>query len=439
MTPGDFLDSIDRRKFLKIVSLTGLAGLVYPPRLLGALGPMDLSKVVIIDDSGATSGWSIDQSVVQNMMDCGIMRLTGLYDVGEAWKSLFAGIDTSSIVAIKVNCINSSCSTHPEVANAVATALGQMLFGGTPFPENNIIIYDRTNWELSSAGYTLNTSTTGVRCFGTNQSGVGYSTENYDVNGISQRLSTIITETADYLVNLSVLKNHSTSGVTICLKNHYGTCNGPGSLHGTYCNPYIPALNALAPIRDKQCVNICDALFGIYSGGPSGNPQFVANTLIMSQDIVAVDCLGREILEDHGCTTTGISGHVDTAAEAPYNLGTNDPGQMDVENISDTSGTDWPGPAGLAGVVLRQNQPNPFADRTRIRFHMSEAKHARLCVYDTAGRRVRSLVDTALSAGWHEVPWDGLNDARMQAAAGVYYCRLETDGYKKAIIMQLVR
>jgi hypothetical protein len=112
---------------------------------------------------------------------------------------------------------------------------------------------------------------------------------------------------------------------------------------------------------------------------------------------------------------------------------------MDVESISDPSRRDRPGPAGRAGVDLRQNRPNPFAARTRIGFHISEAKHARLNVYDTAGRRVRKPVDKALGAGWHEVPWDGLNDARAQAAAGVYYCQLETDGYKKAIIMQLVR
>ncbi|MFC1800347.1 DUF362 domain-containing protein, partial [Candidatus Eisenbacteria bacterium] len=249
MTDKNIPGGIDRRTFMKIASLTGASGLVFPRYLMAGFAPMQLTRVVMIEDSSATSGLSVDGAVVRSMMNCGIMRLTDDYDIGEAWKSLFPGISESSVVAIKVNCINSSLSTHPDVAYAVAEGLSQMTFGVTPFPENNIIIFDRTSGELTLAGYTLNTSSTGVRVFGTNQSGVGYTTGTYNVNGSSQKLSTIITDLADYMVNISVLKNHNMAGVTLCLKNHYGTCNSPGSLHGGYCNPYIPALNALTPIR----------------------------------------------------------------------------------------------------------------------------------------------------------------------------------------------
>jgi hypothetical protein len=44
-----------------------------------------------------------------------------------------------------------------------------------------------------------------------------------------------------------------------------------------------------------------------------------------------------------------------------------------------------------------------------------------------------------LDAGWHGVHWNGMNEAGRQAASGVYFCQLKTDGYKKAILMQLVR
>jgi uncharacterized protein (DUF362 family) len=436
MTPERFFNSLDRRTFLKIASLTGLGGLVFPRSLLSSTGPLDPSRVLLIEDSGATSGTTVNAAVTQSMMDCGMMSYTGQYDVGEAWKSLFPEIDATRVIAIKVNCINSSLSTHPEVANAIANGLTQMMFGGTPFPANNIIIFDRTNWELQSAGYTTNTSTTGIRCFGTNASGVGYSTETYNVNGSTQRLSTIVTELSDYIVNASVLKNHNMAGVTMCLKNHYGTCNSPGSLHGGDCDPYIPALNALAPIRDKQCVNICDALLGIYTGGPSGSPQFAANTLIISQDIVAADYWGREILEDNGCTTIPDAHHIDTAAGAPYNLGTNDPGQMDVEHIVDPSGIDSPT---RTGFILQQNQPNPFSDRTSIGFHVPGAAAVTLTVFNPEGRRVRKLADRTMASGWHRLEWDGKTDAGKIAAAGVYYCQLRTANFQKAVIMQKVK
>jgi hypothetical protein len=313
-----------------------------------------------------------------------------------------------------------------------------MSFGGTPFPENNIIIFDRTNNELDSSGYTLNTSGTGVRCFGTNSTGVGYSSETYDVNGSTQRISKIVTEMADFMINLSVLKNHGTGGVTLCLKNHYGTCNSPGSLHGGNCDPYIPDLNSKAPIRDTQCVFICDALLGIRSGGPSGNPQFAANTFIISQDIVACDYWGRQILADNGCTTTGIATHIDTAVS--YGLGTNDPGQMEVETITDASGIDYPEPDSRGnGLLLEQNQPNPFSGSTRIRFLVPQPAEVRLTVVDAQGRAVRSLAAGGLGAGWHELSWDGRSDTGDAVASGIYFCHLRAGTSEKAITMQLVR
>jgi len=433
--------NVDRRAFLKLLSLAGLSGWVHPGRLFSSEAPADLSRVVLVTDAVATSGSTINSAVVQHMMDCGVMSLTGIYNVGEAWKVLFPGISASSVIAIKVNCINSPLSSHPQVATAIASGLTQMDFGGTPFPANNIIIFDRTNGELQAAGYTKNTSGTGVRCFGTNQSGVGYSTTTYSVNGSTQRLSRILTDMAAYLVNLSCLKNHGMSGVTHCLKNHYGTCDNPGGLHNTDCDPYIPALNALAPIRDKQCINICDALFGIYSGGPSGNPQFTANTLIMSRDIVAADYWGRQILADHGCGTIEQAHHIDTAAGAPYSLGTNDPGQMDVVTVANPSGVD-PRDRTIGrdrAIVIEQNRPNPFRADTEIRFRLANPQRADLAVLDVQGRSVRDLGDRDLGAGWHEVPWDGRTDSGKVAAAGVYFFRVRAGESERAIAMRLVR
>jgi len=441
VTPYGGTWNLDRRAFLRLLSLAGFSGVALSGRGFASLAPADLSRVVILTDSGATSGLSINAPVVQSMVNCGVMNLAGIFDVGEAWKSLFPGIGASSVVAIKVNCINSALSTHPAVAYAIANGIAQMDFAGTPFPANNIIIYDRTNGELTAAGYTLNTSTTGVRCFGTNQSGVGYSTTTYSVAGSTQRLSKIITDTAGYLVNASCLKNHGEAGVTLCLKNHYGTCNSPGSIHGGTlgeCDPYIPALNALAPIRNKQLVNVCDALFGIYSGGPGGNPQFVANTILLSRDIVALDYCGREILADHGCGTIAAAHHIDTAAGAPYSLGTNDPGQMDVITLTNPSWVE-PGPPPDPGAVLKQNHPNPFAASTDIDFYLERESPARIEVFDASGRSVRSLAEASFGPGWHRTTWDGRTSTGENAASGVYFCRLRAGQAERAIAMQLLR
>jgi hypothetical protein len=317
-----------------------------------------------------------------------------------------------------------------------------MSFADGLFPENNIIIFDRTTGELRSAGYKLNSSDTGVRCFGTNTSGVGYSSETYNVSGRNQTLSKIVTEYCDFLINISVLKNHGTAGITLCLKNHYGTCNNPGNLHTDYANPYIPSLNAQEPIISKQTVNICDALFGIKSGGPGGSPQFTENKIIFSKDIVAVDYLGRSILADNGCTTIYRAGHVDTAA-TDHGLGTNDPQQMEQVTILNPTTAIHPAKEKQQLIpdqfLLKQNYPNPFNGTTRMEFYLAKPGHVIMDIFDDMGRRVRHLVNKTVRSGWHQVIWDGTNDFGQQIASGFYVTRLRTGQLQKAIIMQVIK
>ena len=321
---------IDRRSFIKLVSVAGVGSMVLPGKIWGSESGKN-SRIISVTDDLATSGLNIDKEAVQTMMDFGIMELAQIWDVGGAWKALFPGISTNKIIAIKVNCASSGLPSHPVVTDTIINSLKKIQFGDSYFPENNIIIYERTDYELINAGFTINDSASGVRCFGTNHSGVGFSSHTFPVNGQNKKISRIVSDMADYIINLSVLKNHSLSGVTLCLKNHYGTVQDAITMHGNHCDPWIPALNAIDPIINKNVVNIIDGLFGIKSGGPGGNSQFTANNFIMSTDIVAVDFLGTELLRENGCSTTNIATHIATAVT--YGLGTNQPSQMDLVEI----------------------------------------------------------------------------------------------------------
>jgi len=438
MIHADFLRSLDRRTFLQIVSLAGISSLIYPKELIASLLSEDRSRVIIVKDDAATTGYSINPGAARRMMDIGIRILGGEYEVGEAWKALFPGIGTSSVVAIKVNTLNSHLPTHPEVTDAVVSGLRQMFFGGSFFPENNIIIYDRISSELSSAGYTLNTSGIGVRCFGTDDGG-GYSTEDYDVNGRPENISRIITETADYIVNICVLKSHSIAGVTQCMKNHFGTCDRPSGLHGGDGDPYLPALNSLVPIRDKQCVNICDALVGIATGSQTGYPDCTPNKLVISQDIVATDYWGRDILTNLGATTIPLAHYIETAAQAPYNLGTNDPNQMHVINVTNpVTGTDLP-EYGAERIVLEQNYPNPFSQGTLITFYTRDTERVAMTIYDPKGRRVAKLFDRTFGPGWHNESWGGHSNSGLPVPSGVYFLELRAKGIQRTVIMQVIK
>jgi len=444
MTGEDLLRMLDRRTFLKILSFTGVSGLIYPREVISSLTSPPSSRLVVVEEDSATSGTTIDSEAVQVMVDSAIRVLALKDDVGAAWMQLMPNLGPESVVAIKVNGINTSMPTHPQVTYAVAESLKRISFGGEPFAENNIVIFDRGSPRLPGSGYALNSSDMGVRCIETPT--VGYSQETYDVGGRSQRLSRIVTEMADYIINISVLKNHGIAGATLCLKNHYGTCDKPTNLHSGYGDPYIAALNALDPIRGKQRLNICDALLGVRSGGPGGRPQFAANKLVVSQDIVAVDYWGRKILEENDCATLGAASHIDTAA-ASYGLGTNDPLQMEVVEIENPTVNPPPtaveSSAGNSGrpefFQLMQNFPNPFNGQTQVRFHLPEAADIRMAVYNSGGQRVRNLIGGRLGSGWHQVTWDGTNDRRRTVASGIYICQLEGGEFRKGIVIQFLK
>jgi len=88
---------------------------------------------------------------------------------------------------------------------------------------------------------------------------------------------------------------------------------------------------------------------------------------------------------------------------------------------------------------LLQNYPNPFNPETRIEFALPEEQNVRLEVYDISGRRIRTLVDQKMSAGLHQVNWNGENDYGNQVGSGVYIYRMNAGTYESSKKMMLLR
>jgi Zn-dependent metalloprotease len=88
---------------------------------------------------------------------------------------------------------------------------------------------------------------------------------------------------------------------------------------------------------------------------------------------------------------------------------------------------------------LQQNTPNPFGPTTDIRFRLAQEGTVSLAVYDGTGRRVRNLASGSLNAGDHNVRWDGTDDSGRAVAAGIYFCRLESEGKTHSARMLLIK
>jgi CHRD domain-containing protein/VCBS repeat protein/flagellar hook capping protein FlgD/FG-GAP repeat protein len=83
--------------------------------------------------------------------------------------------------------------------------------------------------------------------------------------------------------------------------------------------------------------------------------------------------------------------------------------------------------------------PNPMFGAARIDYTLAAAGWMRLDVFSLAGRRVRTLMAGARSAGPGTVDWDGRSDHGARLAAGVYMLRLTGAGsvvHQKVLLLR---
>lgn len=76
------------------------------------------------------------------------------------------------------------------------------------------------------------------------------------------------------------------------------------------------------------------------------------------------------------------------------------------------------------------NFPNPFNPSTEINFEISardDNKLSQLEIYNIKGQLVRSLVHEPLTAGRHQVIWNGRDNSSDPVASGVYFFNLKID------------
>jgi type IX secretion system substrate protein/beta-propeller uncharacterized protein DUF5122 len=83
---------------------------------------------------------------------------------------------------------------------------------------------------------------------------------------------------------------------------------------------------------------------------------------------------------------------------------------------------------------LYQNYPNPFNPNSKIKFQVSKTAYVILAIFDILGHEVESILNEQLKPGIYEVQWDAAN-----YPSGVYYYRIETEGYIETKKMVLVR
>ncbi len=93
----------------------------------------------------------------------------------------------------------------------------------------------------------------------------------------------------------------------------------------------------------------------------------------------------------------------------------------------------WEG-VGIDDSHLKRNlefrvYPNPFNPHTTISFTVPIPTHTILKVYDVKGKLVRTLLNERKIPGKYRLMWDGSDANHLPVASGIYFVRLEIDGF----------
>ncbi|MGE5313695.1 MAG: DUF362 domain-containing protein [Acidobacteriota bacterium] len=292
------------------------------PRTADSMPGKFPGRVVQVTSERSMAENTINEPEIARMVREGIMKLTGAEDAPSAWRMFVSPTDR---IGLKVNPIGGTLlSTSHEIVRSVIAELAS-----AGIPKENILIWDRREFELHEAGFTEERYP-GIAVRGTERkdaSGSFYDAKGklygeamidkdwyywadceqaYDAETIPYMInegkhsyfSRICTKDVDKIINIPILKNAGSS-VTLCMKNlAFGSISNTGRLHKTLWAETCAEVCAFPPLRDKTVLNIVDGIRGCYQGGPGANPQFITNykTVLIGTDPVAVDRVGYEIV-----------------------------------------------------------------------------------------------------------------------------------------------
>jgi hypothetical protein len=282
-------------------------------------------RVVEVKDPRSLVDDKIDAKVVGEMFERGVRTLTGK-DMTQSYALLF---EPGDVIGIKVNPVGPPLiNTHIELTQAVV----KWLIDNRVQPDH-IVIWDRFDYMLKDAGYTLDQFPVGVRLEGLqtmdetgntwkDAKGNHVSLENFDkdvfyfargivgknvrgykdddfylnqhvYNGEYSYFGKLLTKQVTRIVNLAAFKNTG-AGISMATKNMgYGSVCNTGRLHAPLFFNVCTEVLAAPTIREKLVLNITDGLRGQYDGGPDKNAQFVyANhSLYFATDPFALDMI----------------------------------------------------------------------------------------------------------------------------------------------------
>ncbi len=89
--------------------------------------------------------------------------------------------------------------------------------------------------------------------------------------------------------------------------------------------------------------------------------------------------------------------------------------------------------------LLWQNFPNPFNSQTTIYYNLTRDGDISITIYNIVGQKVRALFYGYQKSGQRQITWNGRDDQERDLPSGIYFYRIETDGWSDTKRMVLLR
>ncbi len=231
---------------------------------------------------------------VKAMVDQAVMTLTGKGTAAAAWKSLFKPTEK---VGLKPNCLGRQlCWPNPATVDAIIEGL---LSAGVPY--QNMIMWDMWGFGASPLSRRYRKSPMQVKHI----KAWGFDRRAFKIPSGPPVKFTKALMAVDAVVNIPVIKDHDLTGVTCSLKNMaFGSIPNPWAFHADrkgvrMCDPMVPEIYALPPIKDKARLILADAFNIIIDGGPKGNVRGLRklHSVFAATDPVAMDRVAWTLID----------------------------------------------------------------------------------------------------------------------------------------------
>jgi hypothetical protein len=404
--------------------------------------------------SNTTTG--VVYSVVKSNMDSLACALANKTDIAQAWATIFklptGKAWSAAKAAIKINSIGGDHAAVPIVAKVCEVLIGMGM------PAGNICVFDMTQGGAKGL-YSTYRDGTGVMkqlpavVFGGVNADTGQpANTKYTAQfpgGYTMDASTCI-DGVDIYVNIGNNKGHDQfanySGVTMCLKNNFGTVcfghNGMAQLTASNsCDYIIGKLPTTYPAKQQLC--ILDSLWlgnvGDYGGGINDGNN--TNSIVMGTFAGAVDYVGTMKIRGsnsnfHAGTSQYTGWNQSIVDQFITNFGYTAADLATVMTPQTGAGKGLV-KAGAVSISPRQNENQNLSRQGIVQISVSgnRIKAVNTNVYlgkgetvqsaeifTIQGRKVRTL---AVNSGSNHVIWDGRTNSGSLVQAGNYIVRIK--------------